>query len=50
MNILETLFPELNDGNMVPAIIVGLCLFALVSILNIIAIRRKVMSIWNRKD
>jgi cell division protein FtsX len=50
MNILETLFPEMNDGSMLPAIIVGLCLCALVSLLNLIAIRRKIMRIWERKD
>ena len=50
MNILETLFPELNDGNLLPTIIVGLCLFVLVSVLNIIAIRRKIMRIWYRKN
>jgi hypothetical protein len=50
MDIIETLFPQIEDGNMLPAIFVGLGLFFLVSICNIIAIRRKVMSIWKRKE
>jgi hypothetical protein len=35
---------------MLPAIALGLFLFLIVSILNIVAIRRKVMSIWQRKE
>ncbi len=50
MDIIEALFPQIEDGNMLPAIIVGLFLFILVSICNIIAIRRKIMSIWYRKE
>ena len=50
MNIIETLFPQIEDGNMLPAFIVGCTLFVLVSIMNIIAIRRKIMRIWCRKD
>ena len=50
MNIIETLFPQIEDGNMLPAFIVGCILFVLVSIMNIIAIRRKIMRIWYRKD
>jgi hypothetical protein len=50
MNIIETLFPQIEDGNMLPALTVGCILFILVSIMNIFAIRRKVMHIWFRKD
>lgn len=50
MNFIAALFPQLDDGNMLPAIIVGLGLFMVVSICNIIAIRRKIMSIWRRKE
>lgn len=50
MDIIETLFPEIDDGNMVPAVIVGLILFVVVTLLNQIAIRRKIMRIWYRKD
>lgn len=50
MDFIETLFPDIDEGNMLPAILLGLVLFFIVSVLNIIAIRRKVMKIWNRKE
>jgi hypothetical protein len=50
MGVIETLFPDIDDGSLMPAIIVGLILFVLVSIMNLWAIRRKIMRIWNRKD
>ena len=50
MDFIEALFPDIDEGNMLPAIGLGLVLFLIVSILNIFAIRRKVMRIWNRKD
>lgn len=50
MDIIETLFPDIDDGNMLPAIILGIALFILVSIMNVLAIRRKIMRIWYRKD
>ena len=49
MDFIETLFPDIDEGSMLPAILLGLVLFFIVSVLNIIAIRRKVMKIWNRK-
>ncbi len=50
MDFIETLFPDIDEGTMLPAILLGLVLFFIVSVLNIIAIRRKVMKIWNRKE
>ena len=50
MGFIETLFPDIDEGTMLPAIALGLFLFLIVSILNIVAIRRKVMSIWQRKE
>jgi hypothetical protein len=50
MEIINTLFPQTTINGMLPAIVIGGVLFLLVSILNIFAIRRKVMSIWKRKD
>ena len=50
MDFFETLFPDIDEGSMLPAILLGLVLFFIVSVLNIIAIRRKVMKIWNRKE
>ena len=50
MGFIEPLFPDIDEGTMLPAIALGLLLFLIVSILNIVAIRRKVMSIWQRKE
>ena len=46
MNMLWAMFPTMKDTSLVPAIILGCLLTALVSVLNAIAIRRKVMAIW----
>lgn len=50
MDIVFTLYPQMNEGTMLPTLITGLVLFVLVTIVNQTAIRRKIMSIWNRKD
>lgn len=50
MGVIETLFPEMDSGTMLPAFVLGLALFVLVSICNIIAIRHKIISIWKRKE
>ncbi|MBM6993239.1 MAG: ABC transporter permease [Prevotella sp.] len=50
MDIIETLFPEMDNGSMVPALVLGVALFVLVSICNVIAVRRKIISIWKRKE
>ena len=50
MDIIESLFPNIEDGNMMPAICMGLVLFVLVSICNIIAVRQKIVRIWKRKE
>ena len=50
MGVIETLFPDIDSGTMLPAILLGVGLFALVSICNIIAIRHKIVSIWKRKE
>lgn len=50
MNFIETLFPDIDEGTLLPAIVLGVILFLIVSVLNIIAIRRKVMNIWKRKE
>jgi hypothetical protein len=50
MDMITLLFPQIEEGSMFPAFIVGLCLFVLVTLMNQFAIRNKVMSIWNRKE
>lgn len=50
MDVIETLFPDIDEGSLLPALLLGLILFSIVSAFNIIAVRRKVMRIWWRKD
>lgn len=50
LDVIMTLFPEINEGTMCVTVLLGLGLFVFVSLLNIIVVRRKVMAIWNRKD
>ena len=50
MEVIETLFPDIEEGTIIPSLVVGLCLFALISVVNVIAVRRKVMSVWRRKE
>jgi len=50
MEMLKTVFPEMNGGDLFMAVIVGLCLFALVSLFNVLAVRNKVMAIWRNKQ
>jgi len=46
LDVVYTLFPQLEEGTMLPALIVGMLLFFIVSIINIMAIRHKVVRIW----
>ena len=50
MEFIEAIFPDIEEGTMLPSLCLGMLLFLIVSILNILAIRRKVMSIWQRKE
>lgn len=50
LDVITTLFPQMDEGNMWPAILLGLSLFVIVSVINLIAIYRKIMRIWWRKD
>lgn len=50
MDVILTLFPDLDDGSLLPALILGLVLFVIVSLCNLIAIRYKIISIWKRKE
>ena len=50
MDTLWVMFPQMQDGTILPALALGFCLFAVVSIINIIAVRNRVMKIWNRKE
>ncbi len=50
MEVIETLFPSIDEGSMLPSLAVGLALFVLITITNAVAIRRKVAGIWRRKE
>ena len=50
MDLIETLFPNIEDGNMLPTFTVGALLFVLVSLSNYAIIARKIVHIWKRKD
>ena len=50
MDLIETLFPNIEDGNMLPTIVVGALLFVLVSLSNYAIIARKIVHIWKRRD
>ncbi len=49
MDMLESFFPDIEVPSVVGSLMVGVALFAIVSVFNIIVVRRKVMNIWNRK-
>ena len=50
MSVIETLFPRAETGSMLPSVMLGLALFAIVSAVNVAVIYRKIMRIWWRKD
>ncbi|KAA6326108.1 hypothetical protein EZS27_024754, partial [termite gut metagenome] len=47
--MLSALFPQLEIGTIIPALIVGVLLFLGVSLINITLIKRKVASVWKQK-
>jgi len=50
LEMFQKFFPMLTAPSLWPSLLVGVALLLLVSVLNVIAVRRKVLSIWNRKD
>jgi hypothetical protein len=50
LQLFADFFPDFTSPSILPAAIAGVVLLVVVSVLNIIAVRRKVMSIWNRKE
>lgn len=46
MKMLWSMFPTMPSGSYLPTIILGVALCLLVSVLNIIALRRKILGIW----
>ncbi|SDF27754.1 hypothetical protein SAMN05216518_10518 [Bacteroidales bacterium KHT7] len=50
MDVVTMLYPQIETGTLFPAIGLGLLLFVVVSLLNIVVVKGKVMQIWQRKD
>lgn len=50
INSICLLFPQLETGSLWVAISMGIFLFLIVSMINILAVRRKVISIWMHKN
>jgi len=46
MQQLWNVFPQMSDGSIMPAIMLGLLLFAIVSLANALAIRNKIRNVW----
>lgn len=47
LNLIWSVFPQLSEAASWPAMALGVGLFVVVSIFNLVAVRNKVMSIWN---
>ena len=50
LQLLQALYPDLLIGGISTAVMVGVGIFVVVSLLNLWAIRQKVATIWKRKD
>lgn len=50
LGMMEKLFPQPEEGTPVPALVTGVLLFVGVSLFNMVAVRRKVASVWRHKD
>jgi len=50
MEIVKTLYPQIDEGSLLPTVLLGSALFIIVSLVNQAAIYRKIMRIWWRKD
>ena len=46
MAVVTALFPNIDEGSLMPAVIVGVILCAVVCVLNVIIIRRKIQQVW----
>ena len=50
MKQLWSVFPKMDGGSILPALLLGLVLFAAVSLANAVVIRRRINKIWNNKN
>ena len=49
MDTISLIFPTVKAGSPLPALATGCAIFAIVSVANTVAIRRKVIRIWHRR-
>jgi len=49
LDVLSMLWPNFESGSMLPALVIGVVLSVCVSLINFIAIRRKVNGVWMHK-
>lgn len=49
LGLIETLYPEISEGSMWISVIVGAALLGVVSLINAVVIRAKILNIWNRR-
>lgn len=49
LDMLQRMVPDFQGGSLLPALLTAGGLFLLVSVLNVLAVRRKVESIWRKK-
>jgi hypothetical protein len=47
---LSLLFPQWEIGSLLPALIVGVLLFSAVSLINILTIKKKIISVWRNES
>lgn len=47
MDVLMTLFPGVSDGTLLYSVVLGVILFVVISLINIIVIRRKINELWH---
>lgn len=50
MDMLWEIFPKIDDGSMLPSLCAGGALFVSVGLMNAMAVRNRIMNIWNRKE
>ena len=50
LDSIRILFPQLETGSLWAAISMGILLFIVVSVINILAVKKKVLSIWMHKS
>lgn len=50
LDVLLTLLPDIDDVSFVPTALLGLALLMVVSMINVVVIRHKVLTLWKNKD